>query len=584
MPNTFCLNNKIIDNRILITDELRLFLNQNNIQISDYLILKINKKNIRYQIWKIDNNYIYLQEDKININNRNNVSILLDTNIIVSREGNNALAEVNHLFKGFDDRFILCISDLTIKEINNYKVNDQKDIKYKESILSKLNIYQNIQTNKYDNNCIFSSIISPISNNSNNDLIDNQLLFLVWNDTVDILITKDKGIIRKANLLGINKRVYTPSEFIDEFFDYYKKYNITNESLLRIEYTYFSNIDYKQPFFDSFRKDYENFNYWYLTKQKELAKAYIIKEDNNVKAFLYLKIEKHNDLDSKIQILIHDNNILKIASFKSVLTNIKIGERFLYFSFQHALQNKINTIYTTFFDDNKNLEIQKYKNLLIEWGFKDSNLLNSNGEKVFIKMFQEYNCNSSPQHNYPIINENCKFWLLPIKYQYHSQLFPDLKTKRENIDLILSTCSYQTYKIKKWYISKYSWALFNKIQNINNGDRILIYRMGQDFTYKKYTSSITGECILNKFYIKSIDEIDDEQLLNFSIFKNKKELLDNLDNAQKYIIVELLFLQKYNKPIIKFELDQIGINDYRNFVEISNDSYNRISKLSKEKN
>lgn len=583
MPNTFCLNNKIKDNTILITDKLRLFLNQNNIQISDYLILKINKKNIRYQILNIDNNYIYLQEDKININNRNNVSILLDTNIIVSREGNNALDEVNYLFKFFDDRFILCISDFTIKEINNYKVNDQKDIKYKESILSKLNIYQIIQTNKYDNDCTFCSIINPISNNSNNDLIDNQLLFLVWNDIVDILITKDKGIIRKANLLGINKRVYTPSEFIDEFFDYYKKYNITNESLLRIEYTNFADIDYKQPFFDSFRKDYKNFNAWYLTKQKEFAKAYTIKEDNNVKAFLYLKIEKHKDLDSKIKILINDDNILKIASFKSVLTNIKIGERFLYFSFQHALQNKINTIYTTFFD-NKNLEIQKYKNLLIEWGFKDSDLFNSNGEKVFIKTFQEYNCNYLPQCNYPIINENCKFWLLPIKYQYHSQLFPDLKTKRENIDLILSTCSYQTYKIKKWYISKYSPPIFNKIQNVNNGDRILIYRMGPDFTYKKYTSSITGECILNQFYIKSIDQINDEQLLNFSIFKNKKELLDNLGNAQEYIIVELLFLQKYNKPIIKFELEQIGINDYRNFVEISNDSYNQISKLSKEKN
>lgn len=583
MPNTFCLNNKIKDNTILITDKLRLFLNQNNIQISDYLILKINKKNIRYQILNIDNNYIYLQEDKININNRNNVSILLDTNIIVSREGNNALDEVNYLFKFFDDRFILCISDLTIKEINNYKVNDQKDIKYKESILSKLNIYQIIQTNKYDNDCTFCSIINPISNNSNNDLIDNQLLFLVWNDIVDILITKDKGIIRKANLLGINKRVYTPSEFIDEFFDYYKKYNITNESLLRIEYTNFADIDYKQPFFDSFRKDYKNFNAWYLTKQKEFAKAYTIKEDNNVKAFLYLKIEKHKDLDSKIKILINDDNILKIASFKSVLTNIKIGERFLYFSFQHALQNKINTIYTTFFD-NKNLEIQKYKNLLIEWGFKDSDLFNSNGEKVFIKTFQEHNCNYLPQCNYPIINENCKFWLLPIKYQYHSQLFPDLKTKRENIDLILSTCSYQTYKIKKWYISKYSPPIFNKIQNVNNGDRILIYRMGPDFTYKKYTSSITGECILNQFYIKSIDQINDEQLLNFSIFKNKKELLDNLGNAQEYIIVELLFLQKYNKPIIKFELEQIGINDYRNFVEISNDSYNQISKLSKEKN
>lgn len=54
----------------------------------------------------------------------------------------------------------------------------------------------------------------------------------------------------------------------------------------------FAEVDIKDSFFDSFREDYTEFNKWFNRKAEE--KCYVCYSDNNLTAFLFVKIENKN--------------------------------------------------------------------------------------------------------------------------------------------------------------------------------------------------------------------------------------------------------------------------------------------------
>lgn len=131
--------------------------------------------------------------------------VLLDTNIIIHRE-NKIISNysIGHLFKWLDRlKCTKLVHPFTVDEIKKY--NDENT---RNAFQVKLESYEIIKTVKEPESG-FNNL-----GTSDNDYIDNTLLYEVFLNRVDILITEDKMMHRKAEILGIGRRVYTINQFI----------------------------------------------------------------------------------------------------------------------------------------------------------------------------------------------------------------------------------------------------------------------------------------------------------------------------------------------------------------------------------
>lgn len=123
--------------------------------------------------------------------------ILLDTNIIIHREASKVKnADIGKLFNWFDKtKATKIVHPLTIQEISTHK-----DASVVETMKVKIDNYQLLKTESQDDD-----LIKEIrkSDKTINDSIDTSLVKELYNGRVDIIVTEDRGIHRKAALLAI---------------------------------------------------------------------------------------------------------------------------------------------------------------------------------------------------------------------------------------------------------------------------------------------------------------------------------------------------------------------------------------------
>ena len=127
---------------------------------------------------------------------------LLDTNIIIHRENNRVSNKgIGELYYWLDKLNIeKVIHPYTISEIEKFAVKEVKDvfsIKLKSYVVLKSLLE------------IEETFIKKIKhlNTKENDYIDDCLLFEVYKERVDIMITEDRKIMQKAKCLGLESRV-----------------------------------------------------------------------------------------------------------------------------------------------------------------------------------------------------------------------------------------------------------------------------------------------------------------------------------------------------------------------------------------
>ena len=115
-------------------------------------------------------------------------------------------------------------------------------------------------------------------------MIDDCLLFEVYSNRVDILITEDRRLRNKAIKLGLSDRVFSINAFISAATA--ENPSLIEYKMLAVEKTYFGNVDLTDSFFDSFRIAYPGFDKWFARKCDE--EAYICNTDaGKVLGFLY---------------------------------------------------------------------------------------------------------------------------------------------------------------------------------------------------------------------------------------------------------------------------------------------------------
>ena len=348
--------------------------------------------------------------------------------------------------------------------------------------------------------------------------------------------------------------------------------------MLSVKKELFGDINLNDVFFDSLKDAYPDFILWFNRKSEE--EAYVCRTDEGViKGFLYIKTEDQFEDYSSIEPKFLPKKRLKIGTFKVDTSGFRLGERFIKIIFDNALHRKVDEIYVTLFEDNADLKALEA--LLDAWGFVRHGIKHSYGKKeaVFVKKLNVVALEMSAKRNFPNIQFNKQKFILPIMAKYHTSLLPDsiLKTEKQ---INFMGPDAQKYALQKVYIS---WA---PERNINPGDLILFYRMGEDGSNKKYSSVLTTLGMVDRIYYDFKTKEDFlKHCQNRSVF-SKAELNDFWDKHQYHLMVlKFVFVKSLKCRLTLDYLHQLGVIDAPNgprpFMHISDDVFKKILSDSK---
>ena len=498
-----------------------------------------------------------------------NCSILLDTNIVIKRESNVGVSfEVAKLFNWFGKQNITTfVHPLTKEELSGYK-----DETVRNAVLTKINSYNILPSFQTSTDLLYESVIARHSNDKNGQ-VDNALLLEVYNDNVGLLLSDDNLILRKAEELYIRDRVLSSAELLAYFEKCYPQ-NIEYE-MLAVKLRRFDEVDLNSEFFDTLREDYEGreFDNWF--KRKGSEKAYIFEERGVLKGFLYVKVEMPNEPDYlKIEPVLSPKKRLKVGTFKIERTGFRLGERFLKIIFDNARNNGVEEIYVTLFED-KRENVKALQQLMEQWGFKKHGYKKDNGELVLVKSMEEYDCEKEPKFNYPLIADSASYFFLPIFPKYHTDLFPDMILKNENMHLYQENKAHR-YAIEKIYLTG-SWDIKAK-----PGDVVLIYRTGERWP-KRNSSVVSGMAIIQDIVKTGSVEECIEICKNRSIF-SEAEIVQ--EHASRPTVVKLLDYIPFRNKVKLYQLYDNGIvpdgSGPRSFESLSKEEYEIIYEIGME--
>lgn len=506
------------------------------------------------------------------------MKVLLDTNIIIHREANKIYnLDIGQLFNWLDKlKYEKCIHPLTVEELNRYK--DQNSLK---TMNIKIESYYQLKHQAPLNDKIKQ--VSKQVDTTNNDTNDTQIINEVYENRVHLLISEDKKIHTKAKLLGISDRVFRIQTFLEKATA--ENPELVKHKVLAVKKVDFAEVDIKDSFFDSFRQDYAEFNKWFNSKAEQ--PCYVCYSDNQLTAFLFIKIEKANEENyADITPVFKPKKRLKIGTLKVTGNGYKIGERFLKTIFDNAILFKVEEIYVTIF--NKRPEQDQLIEMLEEWGFAKHGIKTTqNGkELVFVREFGKNLPVSieNPKTTFPFFSRQTDKYLIRIEPQYHTELFPDSINTKEDKAKYTENEPHRN-RIGKVYISH------SPDRNLKSGDVILIYRIGETYP-KKYSSTVTSICIVESVKNNFKDFEDFFNSCNRRTMISKEDLKskwwDRFPNYKPFVIN---FLYAHSLPTPKPTLnDLINLKIFadpmslpKGFAKLTNEQFNDLINFAYNK-
>jgi predicted nucleic acid-binding protein len=493
------------------------------------------------------------------------MKVLLDTNIIIHRETKDPVnKDIGTLFWWIDKLgYQKCIHQVTVDEISS-----NQDTKAREAFLVKMKSYHCLPTV-----APLRSEVQPISakyDRTERDRNDTILINEVFSGRVDLLITEDRGLHAKALALGVDSAVFTIDEFLEKVTA--ENPDLLDYKVLSVRREYFGNIDLDDPFFDSYKEDYVDYEGWFNRKSDETA--YVCRADENIVAFLYLKVEGTSEPYTDITPPFAKSKRLKIGSFKVQSNGSKLGERLLKVVFDNALHLAVNEIYVTIFP--KRVEQLRLIELLKDFGFEyhGTKQSSSGQESVYVRDFSPKSSATSPRMTFPFVSKHARKFIVPIRPEYHTNLFPDSILRTESPLEFVENEPYRN-AISKVYVSR------SVNRDLKAGDLIVFYRTGGYFASVVTTLGI----------VESVNtSIGDYQAFislcrKRSVFSDEelREQWDAPSSTGKPFIVNFLYAYSFPRRINMKRLIDLGIikdirSAPRGFEEIPDESFDKIVK------
>ncbi len=496
------------------------------------------------------------------------MKVLLDTNIIIHREASKVInTDIGILFNWLDKlKNSKYIHPLTIEELK--RNIDPKTVETMNIKIRSYNIIKNL--------ALLNETIKEVCNKVDitpNDKNDTIILNELYSERVDILISEDKKIHTKAKLLGISDKVFKIESFLEKVIS--ENPELVDYKVLAVKKVDFAAVNIKDTFFDSFRKDYSEFDKWFNKKSDDTC--YVCYSDDNLTAFLFIKVETVEENYSEISPNFLKKKRLKIGTFKVIKNGYKIGERFLKIIFDNALQYKVDEIYVTIF--NKSEEQEKLIDLLKVWGFTQFGTKTTiNGvESVYTRQFNKsISINlENPKLTFPFFSRDQNIFIVPIWPEYHTNLFPDSILNNQSPKDFVESLPHRN-AISKVYISR------SIEKNLHSGDVVMFYMTGGKYKGAATTIGIIESCITN------INNENGFLMLcrKRSVFSNE-ELLNhwNRDPNLKPFIVNFLYTYSFRKrPNLEWLVNNGIIKDYksvpRGFTKITVEQFDRVLEFA----
>lgn len=486
---------------------------------------------------------------------------LLDTNIIIHREANRIVSQdIGILYRWLDrGLYTKCIHSATIEEIKKNPRKETVDL-----FLVKLESYEIIDIPSPLQDKV--QTVSRHLDTTENDKVDTILLNEIFVGRVDILITEDKKIHRKAKELGIQDKVFTIDSFLEKTFAEHPEF--VNYKVLNVQKLKFGKIDLNDTFFDTLKEDYVGFDKWFIRKYDE--EAYITINSNNgmLLSFLYLKVEDENENYSNISPQFPTKRRLKVGTFKVISNGFRLGERFVKIIFDNALRHKVQEIYVTIY--NKRPEQRRLIELLEQWGFV---LWGKKGEElVYVRDFSPKFDIENLKRCFPYISKKKDVYIVPIYPEYHTELLPDSILNTESPEEFIEDFPHRNC-INKVYVSR-AMEPYPSI-----GDILVFYRTGG---YYKSVVTTIGEVVEVK------TDFQDEN--DFILYCRKKSVYPEqaLREMWRYstrtpFVVNFLYTYSFPHRINMKELIDLkvlqGVNDApRGFKLITKEQFEIILK------
>ncbi len=339
-----------------------------------------------------------------------------------------------------------------------------------------------------------------------------------------------------------------------------------------LQVTSFANINLKDPFFDSLRANYEGFDDWFNNKASSGAKALVYYNDAALLDFLYLKDENEAlQLDGTT---LPPKRRLKVGTFKIDRRGTNRGERFMKRILDIAIIYDFPEVYVTMFDDTG--ELMHLRHFFERYGFVEvGRKPHANGRSESVLLRDMTSHVGDMVKDYPFVDRTQgNKYLLAIKPEYHTKLFPDSILRTEHYEILQDVSP--TNSINKIYIC---WM--KGVDQLRSGDKLIIYRTSDGVGAAKYRSVVTSVCsVLEIKTIRDFADIDEfvQYTNRYSIF-NETELRKWYHSKPHFVVIKVLYNLAFKKKVIRKELiEQVGLQEdaYWGFMPLTETQFNDI--------
>ncbi len=479
--------------------------------------------------------------------------LMIDTNILIQIEDPKVLPA------SLQELLILIRENghqLFVHKASIEDINQDSDEKRREVILSKLRGYPPLDGPTPD--ISFLSIVGVTGRP--NDRIDNLILYALFRNAADFLITEDKGIASKSKKLNLEDRTLTIEQALVYFKELHKRVTSTH-TILKEEPVY--RLDVKDAFFDDLKRDYPEFEDWFNKIARKGRKAWVYLDEDKLRALLILKDE---DEEVASEPPLARAKRVKISLLKAEPGH-KIGELLLKLAFQYCVDNRFGEVYLTHFRTEDDALIY----LIEQFGFKlfGKKLQAKTGryEEVWLKKFLPEDRTLNPiefsKAYYPLYKDSdgVRKFVVPVVPEYHSRLFPDYKNRQ----MVLS--EYIEMNIPGNAIKK-AYLCHAKIKSLKAGDVLLFYRSHDQ-------SKLTSLGIVERATI-----LKDARSIVLEVGKRTVYSYDEIEKMATKSVLVILFRHQFNLPksLNLATLRSLGIlkGQPQSIVEISDLAYKKV--------
>lgn len=476
---------------------------------------------------------------------------IIDTNVIIASEDDRLIEENIQKLHELSARYSV---QLLVHRLCRIDIEKDKDEKRRAVSLSKLKKYEELSFSLEAGEAFLDEIKS---NKKENDFVDDNLLFALYKDAVQFLVTEDVGIHKKAEKLGqdIAERVFTIEEFVEFIETQFLARTVRTPSITEKP---LSELNLNDSIFDTLKIDYSDFGVWFKEKSREGRKSWVIMDGNKIYGIC---IPKHKD-DEKEK--------LKLCTFKidDEAQGQQLGELLMKHALKYAVDNKFKSIYLTVKE--RGISDKEYftKIWLAGFGFYKTGEKKGRDECYYEKdLTSKSEEITDPLKIYPFFIEppKVKAYIVPIEPRYHELLFSDDPKKPEEF-----FPSRETYSngMKKVYISH------AVIKGLKKGDLVFFYRSRDQKEIR--TMGIVESAMRST---------DLEEVIKFSAKRtvyNRRELEKFLKDGKEVLCFKFIVGKYFEDELTYDNLKKEGIikGPPQSIQELDLTSYEKIKQLS----